>query len=549
MPESLHSAVYQSLLTRRYLTSKIMPLLAILAVMFCSALVLTTWSIMGGFVVMLLKVGREMEGDVSIAWPTAGFSHYEDLIARLEKDPMVAAAAPVIETFGMLVLPDDRQYGVNIRGIDQRYANVATYEQALWWKPIAKPMPKDKGSDDIRLDPKWSAKQAAVLSRDPEISKAQLQEFRPWEEMERAGLTLKERDPVSGVERPAVVLGIELSGFSRRTPEGYYSPADMGGRRQGSGGFVWMSGFIPNHEVNITVLPLSRTGRAVGTVSARLPVANEFRTGLYDVDKKTVLIRLEELQRMLNLDEAERLGEQPAGNPFEIGAGEDGREVTASAGVVGIEPARVTTVLIKAKPGYEPEQLRERAMQIYEQFAAAHPRDVPQPRDMLKTISTWERQQAMFVGAVKRETAMVLFLLLFISFVVVFLILAIFWAMVSEKTKDIGVLRSIGASRLGVAWLWLRYGMSIGIVGAILGGVLAYTVVWNINPIHEWMGRAMGIQIWDPSVYYFPEIPSEVIPWKAALVLCGAVMFSVLGALLPAVKAARMDPVRALRFE
>jgi lipoprotein-releasing system permease protein len=63
------------------------------------------------------------------------------------------------------------------------------------------------------------------------------------------------------------------------------------------------------------------------------------------------------------------------------------------------------------------------------------------------------------------------------------------------------------------------------------------------------MGRAMGIQIWDPSVYYFPEIPSEVVPWKAALVLCGAVLFSVLGALLPAVKAAQMDPVRALRFE
>jgi len=545
----IHSCVYQSLLTRRYLTSKIMPLLAICAVMFCSALVLTTWSIMGGFVVMLLKVGREMEGDVSIAWPTAGFAHYEELIKRLEADPMVAAAAPVIETFGMLVLPDDRQYGIQLRGIDERYAKVATYEQALWWKPITEPLPKDKGRGDIRLDSAWATDQAASLARDPDISKKQLQEFRGFEEMQEAGLTLQEKDPITGAVRPAVVLGIELSGFSRRDAAGFYSPADVGGRRAGTGGFEWMSGFIPNHEVNITVLPLSRSGRAVGSVSTRLPVANEFRTGLYDVDKRTVLIRLEELQRMLNLDEAERLENAPPANPYDIVTGSDGKEETPRAGVIGVDPARVTTVLIKAKPGFEPEQLRDRALVIYGDFAAAYPGEVPRSMDMERSITTWERQQAMFIGAVKRETAMVLFLLLFISFVVVFLILAIFWAMVSEKTKDIGVLRSIGASRLGVAWLWLRYGMSIGVVGAILGGALAYSVVWNINPIHEWMGRAMGIQIWDPSVYYFPEIPSEVVPWKAALVLSGAVLFSVLGALLPAVKAAQMDPVRALRFE
>ena len=540
--------MYQALLTRRYLTSKVMPLLAILAVMFCSALVLTTWSIMGGFVVMLLKVGREMEGDVSIAWPTAGFAHYEDLIKRLEADPMVAAAAPVVEAFGMLVLPDDRQYGITLRGIDQRYANVATYGEALWWKPIKQPLPKDEDGEDPRLDDEWWKNQAIAQSRDSEMAAKQLREYKPWATMEVDGTRLMEKDPVSGVDRPAVVLGIEMSGFSKRDPKGFYRPADLAGSRGGEGGYQWMTGFIPNHEVTITVLPLSQSGRAVGTVSARLPVANEFRTGLYDVDKRTALIRLEELQRMLNMDEAERLEEAPA-DPYAIDTGPGGEERKPGRTVIGIEPARVTTILVKAVPGFEPEQLRVRAIEVYAGFADAHKGEVPSSSDMAKTISTWERQQAMFVGAVKRETAIVLFLLLFISFVVVFLILAIFWAMVSEKTKDIGVLRSIGASRMGVAWLWLRYGVSIGVVGAILGGILAYTVVLNINPIHEWMGRALDIQLWDPSVYYFPEIPSEVVPWKAALVLCGAVVFSVLGALLPAVKAARMDPVRALRFE
>ena len=99
-------------------------------------------------------------------------------------------------------------------------------------------------------------------------------------------------------------------------------------------------------------------GQATGTVSVRLPVANEFRTGLYDVDKRTVLIRLEELQRMLNMDEAERL-EVAAPNPYDIEIGPNGEERVPQRTVMGVDPARVTTVMIKGRMGVEPEQLRE----------------------------------------------------------------------------------------------------------------------------------------------------------------------------------------------
>src|SRR5690606_19864862 len=143
-------------------------------------------------------------------------------------------------------------------------------------------------------------------------------------------------------------------------------------------------------------------------------------------------------------------------------------------------------------------------------------------------------QQAMFIAAVKKETALVLGILIFISFVVSFLILAIFWAMVSEKTRDIGILRALGASRAGVAWLWLRYGLVIGVVGSILGMACAYAIVWNINPIHDWLGRIFGLTIWDPQIYYLFEIPNDVVPWKAVTVFAGGLFFSVMGALIPA---------------
>jgi lipoprotein-releasing system permease protein len=121
--------------------------------------------------------------------------------------------------------------------------------------------------------------------------------------------------------------------------------------------------------------------------------------------------------------------------------------------------------------------------------------------------------------------------------------------MISEKTKDIGVLRALGASTPGVAWLWLRYGAAIGVVGASLGLGAGYLIVTNINAIHDWLGTTFNFVIWDPRVYYFVEIPREVEPSKAAIVFTVGVMTCVLGALIPAVRSARMDPVRSLRFE
>lgn len=521
--------VYQALLTRKYLTSKIVPLVGALAVMLCSAMVLIVWSIMGGFLTMLLALGREMEGDVTIAWPTVGFVQYEDLVKRLEADPMVEAACPIIETFGILALPDGRKPVVQVRGVDPRYANVTAYAKSLWWKPIDEPLPKDKNKEDLRLNP----------------------EFRPGlQEAYEDGLAFKVFDRAKQAERPAIVLGIEVSDYSQRQPEGFYKPAGSVGRRLPKGGYEWSSGFLPGQSITLTVLPLTENTRDLGIVQSTLPVANEFKTGVFESDNKTVLVELGELQRMLKMDAWKRLKQSPGGE-YDITIDENGREVTTPRQIMGVEPARVTTVMVKGKSNVTPAELRERCVQVWEQFAAAYPGQVPSSQDMdaSRTIATFEMQRATFIGAVKQETALVLFLLIVISAVAAALILAIFWAMVSEKTRDIGTLRAVGASQWGVAWLWLRYGMVIGFVGAALGLGLAYLIVTNINPIHEWMIQALDISLWDPKVYYFATIPNVVEPGRAAIVAVGAIVFSLIGALIPAVRAAMMDPVKALRFE
>ncbi|GMV26440.1 MAG: hypothetical protein AMXMBFR58_24710 [Phycisphaerae bacterium] len=532
--------MYQALLTRAYLTSKVMPLLASLAVVLCTAMVLIVWSVMGGFLVKLMNSGRTLVGDVVISWPNTGFAHYDDLVDRLERDDLVAAATPVIETYGLLTLPSGRTEYVVVKGIEPvGYAAVTDYASSLWWRPLDTPMPKDKERSDERLDPANRQMMQTALDN---------------------GLSLTRRDPQTGARVPAIVMGIEI-GDNYRRPSGVYVPLQT--RKTGADGSVNYLSIRPITEgvVKLSVLPMDSKGNVLEVSSLSLAVANEFKTGMFEVDNRTVLAPLGVLQERLQMDEALRTDGGALG---ETQVGPDGRETFVEPAVVGTDPARVTAVFVRGKPGVPPAELRFRVAEVYTRFAADHAKEVPQAptisvrpdgsREIIPFtgsigIRTWEDLNATFINAVKKETGLVLFIFSFISLTAVFLVLAIFWSMVSEKTKDVGVLRSMGASRAGVATVWLCYGLAIGVVGSLLGGALAYAVVTNINPIHDWMGEALGLQIWDPRIYYFTEIPSHVEADKAVFVMAGGALSSVLGALIPALRAAFLHPVKALRFE
>jgi lipoprotein-releasing system permease protein len=131
----------------------------------------------------------------------------------------------------------------------------------------------------------------------------------------------------------------------------------------------------------------------------------------------------------------------------------------------------------------------------------------------------------------------------------VFLIFCIFYMIVVEKTRDIGIIKSVGATSTGVAGIFLGYGLAIGIVGAGLGMLMAYLIVHNINELHTWMGHRLGIVIWDPQVYAFDTIPNQMDPKETTIIVIVAVLSAVMGALLPAIRAARLHPVEALRWE
>ncbi len=515
--------MYQYILTKRYLTTKVMPLLASVAVMLCTAMVLITWSVMGGFLRTFLESGRTMTGDVIIQWPNVGFSGYEDLIKKLEADPLIEAAAPMIEAYGLIALPDGESQTVMIRGVEgESYARVTEYERILWWRPLDKPLKKDVEREDPRLHPLRDADWGQILKNGLELS----------------------REDATGKRGPAIVPGIQLTGLNWRQKAGHYVPV-VPSKRTTEGEWVDERMFLPRDtSLVLTVLPLDSKGAAtLQPVTVQYPVANEFRSGVYELDSRVVLLRLDEAQRVLRMNKGRRVvGEVP----------EDG-----SPPATVEDPARVTHVLVRGKGDYSglgtAEVLRKRCEEIYAEFAKTQvdpeTGKLRVPDEMAISILTWEDLNRFMISAVQKETALVLTLFCIISGTAVFLVLAIFWAMVSEKTRDIGVLRSVGATRAGVAGLWLLYGAAIGLVGSVLGLTAAWLVVSNINEIHEWLGERFGLVIWDPKVYYFSEIPARVETAKAVIVFVGGVMSCVVGALVPAVRAARLRPVEALRFD
>ena len=130
-----------------------------------------------------------------------------------------------------------------------------------------------------------------------------------------------------------------------------------------------------------------------------------------------------------------------------------------------------------------------------------------------------------------------------------FSVLAIFTMIVSEKYRDIGVLKSLGASNRGVMGIFLSYGLLLAVIGCGLGTGAGLLITENINEIEAWLTRQTGQQIFDRSVYYFDQIPTLVDPWTVAWIVGGALFIAVAASVWPAQRAAKLHPVRALRYE
>ena len=120
---------------------------------------------------------------------------------------------------------------------------------------------------------------------------------------------------------------------------------------------------------------------------------------------------------------------------------------------------------------------------------------------------------------------------------------------VTEKIKDLGIVKSVGGSRLGISQIFLGYGALVGLVGAVIGTILGILIVTHSNEIEGLLNAWFGFRLWDPEVYAISRIPDAVDYGQAAVIGLVAILACILGASLPARRAAKLEVVETLRVD
>ncbi len=166
------------------------------------------------------------------------------------------------------------------------------------------------------------------------------------------------------------------------------------------------------------------------------------------------------------------------------------------------------------------------------------------------SVRTWEELNATYLGAVDTEKRILGYILSLLIVLAGGSILAILTMMVIEKTRDIGILKSIGGTIRGIAAIFVMNGLAIGVVGSLMGLLLGLLVTLIVNWIDtRIVAPIVGQRVFREDIYVFRDIPTHVEPALIGTIVVAAIVVSLLASLIPAWKAARLHAVESLRYE
>ncbi len=253
----------------------------------------------------------------------------------------------------------------------------------------------------------------------------------------------------------------------------------------------------------VTLLSPQGTATLFGTVprSRVYPVAGTFDVGMYEYDNGFIYMPLADAQKYFSLGDAVTGIELDIADPF------------ATEALAKVRREVIATVGAKAR--------------VYD----------------------WQQANAQFFGAVKVERNVMFVILTLIILVAAFNIISSLIMLVKDKGRDIAILRTMGATRGMVMRIFFLTGASIGALGTLVGLGLGIAFAANIETIRRWIEGLTGTELFAEEIYFLSQLPARIDGGEVATVVTMSLVLSFLATIYPSWRAARLDPVEALRYE
>ena len=163
------------------------------------------------------------------------------------------------------------------------------------------------------------------------------------------------------------------------------------------------------------------------------------------------------------------------------------------------------------------------------------------------TVQSWKQYRRASIAPMENEQTEMSVMFGFVGITTVFIVLVVFYMIISHKSKDIGILKSIGVSNIDIIELFSGYAFLVGIIGSGIGLFAGWIFLLKINRIEDWLFKHFGFQLWDRTIYAIGDIPNKVEFKILAIIVVSAIVACLIGALIPTMQAARQKPVDTLQ--
>lgn len=584
--------MYKLFVAFRYLTRNWLNLVGIAAVAIGVLVLVCVLSVMKGFDEEFRNRLRATLSDLIIEpYSEETFQGSDEMMAKIEKIPHVVACAPRYDGLALIKVGNARRYG-EYQGIDlQRELRTTDFGQ--YWRDW-----RGRAAREMLLEHfKDNAGKLSGVPRETLLA--------TLSQMRAADFALLPPEVRVQTLAWAKETGFDLATAQREAEKAQpqwaqpskpiYAPAFAGSELLVLG---------QTHEGKLVSLGVGDNVTVVVAKDAfddrgfqRCQIVGAYRSGLHDYDARTLYLPIDAVQKLMskpdavtsinvrldNFANAPKVRAMLMGilTPDELGQGielirtvlggpdtdirrmevrlQELRQNEASWWATGDYTVMVATAeiesalyrkissVLRGETGVKPSGADVEKIRAFQTSALEREKGAVARKFR---ISTWEDKRRTFLRAVWIERRIMGFILFFVILIAGFLILSILHTTVLSKTKDIGILKSIGGSIGGIMSIFMLNGLLMSVVGAGIGAGLGLAIIKNINAIQDFLERMVGFSLFPKDVYYLDRLPVDKEPGMSILIICViSVLVSLLASAYPAWKASRMDAVEALRYE